>query len=84
MIVDVISELIDEIALEKPLDWESFNYDSVKQVAILGAIEHYQNIINNQDLNQQEKETALVSILAYLVMENSQLWIEITRLKEGK
>jgi hypothetical protein len=81
MIVEAISELIDDIALEKPLDWEVINYDSAKQVAILGAIEQYQEIINSPKLNDQEKETSLVSVLAYLVLENTQLWCEISRMK---
>lgn len=84
MIVEAISTLIDDIALEKPLAWEAINYESAKQVAILGAIEQYQNIINNSKLTEDEKETSLVSVLAYLVLENTQLWIEMYRLKEGK
>ena len=84
MIIQAISGLIDDIAFEKPLDWESINYDSAKQVAIMGAIEEYQNIINNSKLNDEEKETSLVAVLAYLVLENTQLWIEISRLKERK
>jgi hypothetical protein len=84
MIVQAISGLIDDIAFEKPLDWESINYDSAKQVAILGAIEQYQDIINNSKLNDEEKETSLVAVFAYLILENTQLWIEISRLKERK
>lgn len=84
MIIEAISELVDEIALEKPLDWESYNYEATKQVAILGAIEQYYNIINNTKLNDSEKETSLVSVLSYLVLENTQLWVEISRLKQGK
>lgn len=83
MIVEAISGLIDEIALEKPLDWESFNYEATKQVAIMGAIEQYHNI-NNSTLSDEEKRTSLLAVLAYLVMENTQLWIEMYKMKESK
>jgi hypothetical protein len=83
MKIEYISELVDEIALEKPIDFESFNYDSVKQVAILGAIEQYQNIINSENLSDCDKETSLLAIFSYLVMENTMLWIEVKRAKSN-
>ena len=79
-----ISELVDEIALEKPLDWESFNYDSVKQVAIDGAVETYLNIINNPELNEEEQGMSFLAIVAYLMMENTQLYVEHLRSKQQK
>jgi hypothetical protein len=84
MIVSAISELIDEVAMDKALDWESYNYEASKQVAILGAIEQYQNIMLNTQLSDQEKETSLVSVLAYLVLENTFLWMDMYKMKEGK
>ncbi len=83
MKVQVISELVDEIAFEKPLDFESFNYESVKQVAILGAIEQYKNIMDSDVLDDCDKETSMVAILSYLVMENTHLWIEVKRAKSN-
>ena len=79
-----ISELVDEIALEKPLDWESFNYDSVNQVAIDGAVETYLNIINNPELNEEEQGMSFLAIVAYLMMENTQLYVEHLRSKQQK
>jgi len=76
MKVEAISQLVDDIALEKPLDWESFNYDSVKEVAILGAIEQVHDIYNSSSLSDDDKETSIAAIIAYLMMENTQLWIE--------
>lgn len=81
--LSVISELVDEIALEKPLDWEHFNYEGMRDVAIQGVLEQYFDLIHNVRLNDQLKELSLLAILSYLVMENTQLWLEITKLKEG-
>jgi hypothetical protein len=74
-----LSTLVDDIALEKPLDWESFNYESVKEVAIQGAIDSYIDIINNTALNESEKSLSILSILSYLIMENTMLWITIKK-----
>lgn len=74
-----ISELVDEIALEKPLDFESFNYDSVKEISILGAIETYTNIINNSEMSQEDAELSMIATMAYLILENTILWITITK-----
>lgn len=74
-----ISELVDEIALEKPLDWEAFNYETVKETAIHGAVEQYLDVINNQDLGEEEAGISYLAIVAYLMMENMMLHIENQR-----
>ncbi len=82
--LSVIAELIDEIALEKPLDWESYNYKGMRDVAIQGVLEQYFDLIHNPGHNDTFKELSLLAVMSYLVMENTQLWIEIKKLKEGK
>lgn len=77
--IQYISEVVDEIALEKPVDWESFNYESVKELAVVEALEHYNEIINNPEMSSEEKHMTIVSIMAYLMMENAQLWIKIKK-----
>jgi hypothetical protein len=79
-----ISELVDEIALEKPLDFESFNYDSVKEVAIMGALDVYNETINNSEMGQDDAELSMVATMAYLILENTILWITITKDRENE
>ncbi len=74
-----ISTLVDEIALEKPLDFEAFNYDSVKEVAIMGALDMYSDIINNSEMDQADAELTMIATMAYLILENTILWITITK-----
>jgi hypothetical protein len=78
----LIKELVDEIALEKPLDFESVNYLGMRDLAIQGALEQYIDIKNNESLNEEAKELSLLAILSYLIMENSQLWVEHLRNKK--
>jgi hypothetical protein len=75
-----ISELIDEISLEKPIDWESYNYEATKEVALVNAYEKYHEIMSYQD--EEHREMSMVSILGYLMLENSVQWIELMRLKQ--
>lgn len=81
--LSIIAELVDEIALEKPLDWESFNYEGMRDVAIQNTIEQYFSLIHNVRLNEGMQELSLLAILSYLVMENTQLWLEITKSRKG-
>ena len=74
-----VSELVDLISLEKPIDFEAYNFDSAKETAIIGAYGQYKDIINNVDLNEDEKEQSLVSVLSYLILENTILHLEIMR-----
>ena len=71
----VISDLIDIIAEEAPVDWESLNYEGVKEISIMNALEQVRNLRNNPLLSEEEKEQTLVSILAYLLMENTILHV---------
>lgn len=71
----VISDLIDIIAEEAPVDWESLNYEGVKEISIMNALEQVRNLHNNPLLSEEEKEQTLVSILAYLLMENTILHV---------
>jgi hypothetical protein len=73
---EMISELVDVIADEKPLDWENINYDSVKSIAILNMMEKYHETMNDPQLSESGKEHTLVAVLSYLLLENTQLWIE--------
>lgn len=77
-LVELLSDLVDETALDKPLDWESLNYESLKQVAILHAIELFQGMPHTQETLQ------LMATMAYLLIENTQLWTENMLLRRGQ
>jgi hypothetical protein len=79
----IISSILDEIALEKPLDWESYNYEGMRDVAIQSTLEQYFSLIHNVKMNGELQEIALLSVMSYLVLENTQLWLEITKMKKG-
>lgn len=76
--IQFISELIDEISFEKPLDWESINYESIKEIAIIEAFQKYHDIMS---MEVNDREASMVSILAYLMMENTMAWITINKNK---
>jgi hypothetical protein len=54
----------------------------MRDLAIQGALEQYIDIKNNESLNEEAKELSLLAILSYLIMENSQLWVEHLRNKK--
>ena len=72
--IDTISTLVDEIILEKPIDYESVNFEAAKQMAILGGIEQYQNIMES-NMSAGDKKLSLIAVLSYLTLENTVLWI---------
>jgi hypothetical protein len=77
-----ISQLVDEIALDKSINWEAYNYDAVKEVAIQGVLEVYYTAVNDNSQTAEEKEISALAIMSYLVLENTVLHIENLRLKQ--
>ena len=74
---ELLSELVDETALDKPLAWEALDYEATKRIAIAHSIE----LCQAQPHTQHTIE--LMAILAYLLMENTQLWAENLQLHRG-
>lgn len=72
----LLADLIDDIALESPVDFESLNYEGMRDLAIQGALEQYYDLKNSQTLNEEHKELSIISIIAYLTMENTALHIQ--------
>lgn len=77
-LLELLSDLVDETALDKPLDWESLNYEGLKRVAILHAIELFRDMPHTQETLQ------LMATTAYLLIENTQLWAENMLLRRGQ
>ena len=73
---DVISDLVDLIILESPVQFEGYNYESVKEIAVMNSIEQVRGIINNIELYEEEREQSLVSLVAYLLMENTMMHVQ--------
>lgn len=69
-LVELLSELVDETALDKPLNWEGLNYDAMKIVAITHTIELFKDMPHTMETIQ------LMAMMAYLLIENTQLWTE--------
>lgn len=69
-LVELLSDLVDETALDKPLDWEGLNYDAMKIVAITHTIELF------KDMPHTRATLQLMATMAYLFIENTQLWTE--------
>ena len=74
-LVELLSDLVDETALDKPLDWEGLNYDAMKIVAISHTIELFEGVPHTRESLQ------LMATMAYLFIENTQLWVENLALK---
>lgn len=79
--LDIVSDLVDDIALDKALDWESYNYENVKKLSVLGAAQSYIDI-EELDVDETSKKLSLMSVIAYLMMENTILWIDNTKMSE--
>ena len=77
----VISELVDIIALEKPVDFESIDYASIRDLSVLSAMEQIDSVMTNAELADTDKYTSLTAILAYMMVENTTLWVETLRQK---
>lgn len=74
-LVALLSEIVDETALDKPLDWEGLNYEAMKEIAISHVIELFEGMPHTQE------SILLMATMAYLFVENTQLWTENMRLK---
>lgn len=75
-LIAAVNELVDVIALEKPVDFEAINYEVVRSLSVTSAIEQYTSIMNNPELDEASRQTSLIAIIAYLLTENTVLWIE--------
>ena len=75
---EALAGIIDEMGLDKPIDWESLNYDSMRNLAVLGAIETYENVMSMEG-SDTNKALTLMSIIGYLQMENAAQWIMLTK-----
>ena len=76
---EALAEIIDEMGLDKPIDWESFDYDAMRNLAVLGAIETYDTVMSMDKHNESEKALTLMSIIGYLQMENAAQWIMLSK-----
>lgn len=74
--LEMISSMVDEIAMDKPVEWEKFNYEAIKRIAILGATEIFLDIKGKLDMDDEQKDLTLLSIISYLTLENTILWIQ--------
>jgi hypothetical protein len=64
--------------LDKPIDWEEMNYESLRNLAVLSAIETYETVMNMQE-SESDQAVTLMSIIGYLQMENAAQWIMLTK-----
>jgi hypothetical protein len=80
---EALVELLDEMALPKPIDWESINYEPIRNLSILNALDTYNKISSNDVMGNSEKIMSLLGIIAYLQMENAAQWIMIERYKQS-
>ena len=76
-LVELLSDIVDETALDKPLDWEGLNYDAMKIVAVTYTIELF------KDMPHTTETLQLMATMAYLFIENTQLWTENMLLKRA-
>lgn len=74
-LVPQIEEYIDTLLLEAPIEYEGINVDAAKYIAIYNAIESHDAILADTGLSEHERNIAVKSTLAYLLLENTLLWI---------
>lgn len=77
--MDIISELVDESVGDKPVNFEGYDYDSLKKISILGAVQSYLDM-NDLDVSDVSKQLSVISVLSYLIMENTVLWADNQKL----
>lgn len=75
---EALAEIIDEMGVDKPVDWESLNYDTMRNLAVLGAIETYESVMSMSG-SETNKALTLMSIIGYLQMENAAQWIMLSK-----
>lgn len=80
--LDAVSELVDEVALDKPLDFEKYNWEAQKKLAILETCETYFGAMD-ADLGVDGYHATIVAIMSYLLIENMILWTMIQENKKG-
>ena len=73
--LDLISELVDESVGDKPIDFEGYNYENLKRLSILGAVQSYMDV-QELEVDDISKQLSVISVLAYLIMENTVLWMD--------
>lgn len=74
---ELLSELVDETAIDKPLNWEGLNFEAMKPIAIAHVIELF------SELPHTARTLQLMATMAYLLIENTQLWTENLASKRG-
>ena len=74
--IPYISSLVDDIALDALVDFESVDFESTKELAIAGSIEHLQGILSNGELTPEEKGASIAAIFSYLTLENTILHLD--------
>jgi hypothetical protein len=78
--IEAIAELVDEMIDEKPELWGKVAPDSMKNLTILNALETYNNI-EKLDVCNDDKVILLISIISYLMLENTAQWVIMERNK---
>lgn len=72
----LIKNLVNDMILLKPEFFKNFNYSGLRDDSIQGALEQYVSLKYNSDLNNKEKDLCLISVVAYLTLENALLRIK--------
>lgn len=76
-LASILSELVDECSFDKPLNWESLNFDEIKSTTIHAVIKLF------RQYPQSAQSIEVMSMMAYLLIENTQLWVEQQLAKRG-
>lgn len=72
-----INVILDEIALDKDVQWERFDFDKIKKHAIIRSAETFLSI-EELDAEEESKILSAIAIIAYLTIENTYLRLERT------
>ena len=73
--LEIISELVDESVGDKPANFEGYDYENLKKLSILGAVQSYMEM-QELDVDDVSKQLSIISVLAFLIMENTVLWMD--------
>lgn len=78
-----INILLDEVALDKDVQWERFNFEEIKKHAIIRSAETFLSI-EELDTDKESKILSAIAIIAYLTIENTYLRLERTLPRKQK
>lgn len=81
-IQEALEQIVDEMALPKPIDWESINYETMKKISVINTLDTYDKVCKNPHMSDSDRIMSILGIISYLQLENAAQWIMLERQRQ--